>query len=115
MKQKILIITSLVLNVALLANYIHLRRKTSAIVQELENNVTAPDSDMDSLVGLWNAKESELMQQNANLITELNELKFQCEKKPQVIKIYKNEKNANVSRVGSEYYQDLLSRRYESE
>jgi mannitol-1-phosphate/altronate dehydrogenase len=115
MKQKILLITSLVLNVALLANYIHLRSKSAALAQELEDSVTAPDSDIDSLVSAYGKRESELLQQTASLQAELNELKFVCEKKPQIIKIYKNEKNGNVSSFGSDYYNQLLSKRYENE
>ena len=53
------------------------------------------------------------LNENAQLVTANNELKFIQDKKPLII--YKNEKNRNVNRSASKQYNELLSRRYELE
>jgi hypothetical protein len=114
MNYKVLCIISGVLNVVLIANFVNFTQRSNKKISQLEQSAV-PDRSLDSLVVAYNNMERTLMEQNAALISENNELKFQIGKKPQIIKIYKNEKNTNVSDDASEFYNGILSRRYEAE
>lgn len=54
-----------------------------------------------------------MLTENASLVSANNELKFIKEKKP--IIIYKHEKRTNVNHAASEQFNDILSKRYESQ
>lgn len=57
------------------------------------------------------AMNTYLLDENSKLIVQLNELKFTSEKKPLII--YKRyEKTTPINDDASEYYNDILSRRY---
>jgi hypothetical protein len=57
-----------------------------------------------------NAMNTYLLEENARLINQVNELKFINDKKPLII--YKNEKTTPINDSASELYNELLSKRY---
>lgn len=54
-----------------------------------------------------------MLNENAQLISANNDLKFIKDKKP--IIIYKHEKRTNINHSASEQFNDILSKRYELE
>jgi len=87
--------------------------------KKLQSVTTPVSADAERLKQLeqekesWDSKEYELLRQNGELVTQLNELKNQ---QPQtIIKYRTNEKKLNVNRDASQRITTILSNRYASE
>lgn len=111
MNYKVLCIVSCVLNLVLIANFVNFTKNSNKKISDLEQELQ-PDASFDSLLTEYNSMERVLLEENARLVNENNELKFQLDKKPQIINILKNEKEDNVSDDASQYYNGILARRY---
>ena len=58
----------------------------------------------------WTDRENVFLQQNAELVNQVNELKMQINRKPLII--YKNVQKIKVNDVASQSYTDALQQRY---
>lgn len=114
MKKNIVIIGLSIICLVLAGNIYNLhKRNASTNVDELKG-LTDELNNLKAEKESWGQRENDLLRQNGECVTELNELKFITEKKPQTIKIYRYEKKHNVDESASNEYNGILSRRYES-
>lgn len=58
----------------------------------------------------WLEREDVFLKQTAELVIQVNELKMQLNRKPQII--YKNVQKQKIDHVASESYIDILQQRY---
>lgn len=111
MKKTILPIVVLMLLLALAGN-------NYRMYQKLQSVTTPISVDAERLAELeeekesWNARENDLLRQNGELVTQLNELKMQLNQKPTTIIKYKNNEKRIINRSASERITNILTDRY---
>ena len=111
MKQKILPIAVALVIMALIGNSYRLSEKLKSVQTPVSADVKRLN-ELEELKLIWDTRETDLLNENAQLIIKCNELQQELNKKPLTIYKYKrNEKNP-INRSASESITNLLSNRY---
>jgi hypothetical protein len=109
MKYKVLFLIFGIISIVLAINYYRLYQYSKSVVVP----VCAHTTELEKLrldKQEWSKREDVFLKQNAELVTLVNELKMQINRKPQII--YKNVQKRNINVDASESITDLLKERY---
>lgn len=114
MKQKILPILVALVIMALIGNSYRLHQKLKSVQTPVSADVTRLN-ELEEMKLVWDARENDLLNENAQLIIKCNELKFELEKKPLTIYKYKKHENNPINNSASENITNILSNRYSNQ
>jgi hypothetical protein len=111
MKKSLLPVSIALIFIALLGNNYRMWKEVKKTKQEFSIDVQRMEY-LESEKEAFSKKEREMLEQNALLVNQINELKNNLEIKPRtIIKFKKNEKHP-INGNASESYTNLLSIRY---
>ena len=111
MKERILPIVVTLVIFGLVANTYRMNQKIKSIQTPVSADVTRLQ-ELEELKLVWDTRENDLLNENAQLIIKCNELQQELNQKPlTIIKYKRNEKNP-ISRSASESITNILSNRY---
>lgn len=114
MKQKILPIALALLFLALVGNTYRLNQKLKSIQTPVSADVTRLQV-LEELQIVWDTRENDLLNENAQLIIKCNELQQELNKKPLTIYKYKRNEKSPINPSASESITNILSNRYSNQ